>query len=239
MALPKLNEVPMYEMTIPSTGKMVRYRPYLVKEEKVMMMAFESGETRAALRSVIDTIEKCLEEGASINMNDLTLFDIEYMFIKLRSKSVGEVSSLVSPCTNSECKHKNPIDVDLDTLEVMVPKDSNVITLTDNVKVEFRYPSYKSMAETNIDKVEEDPEVALEMISRCIVAVLHGDERISSKDESLEELKSFVESLTSSQFQKVSKFFSDMPRLEKEITYVCEKCSTQNTIMLKGIDSFF
>ena len=237
MALPKLNEVPMYEMTIPSTGKKVRYRPYLVKEEKVMMMAFESGETRAALRSIIDTIEKCLEEGSNINMNELSLFDIEYMFIKLRAKSVGEISNLISPCRG--CQHKNPIEVDLDTIEVDVPEGKNIVPITDNVKIELRYPSYVTVIQSDIENIEQNAETALELIARSIVAVIQGDERINSKDEPIESMKEFLESMTASQFQKVSDFFGDTPRLEKEIRYACEKCGQENKAMLRGLDNFF
>ena len=239
MALPKLNATPMYEMTIPSTGQVVRYRPYLVKEEKIMMLAFESGDTRAALNSVIDTIDICLEESANVNVNELSLFDIEYMFVKLRSKSVGEVSNLVSTCINSECKHKNPIQVDLETLDLNVPEGDTIIPLTDNIKVELKYPSYKSMIQSDIEKLEENPEVALELISKCIVAILTDEERINAKDESVEDLKQFIESMTSSQFQKVAGFFENMPRLEKEISYNCQKCTKENLILLKGLDNFF
>ena len=239
MALPKLNATPMYEMTIPSTGQVVRYRPYLVKEEKIMMLAFESGDTRAALNSVIDTIDICLEESANVNVNELSLFDIEYMFVKLRSKSVGEVSNLVSTCINSECKHKNPIQVDLETLDLNVPEGDTIVPLTDNIKVELKYPSYKSMIQSDIEKLEENPEVALELISKCIVAILTDEERINAKDESVEDLKQFIESMTSSQFQKVAGFFENMPRLEKDISYNCQKCGKENMILLKGLDNFF
>ena len=239
MALPKLNATPMYEMTIPSTGQVVRYRPYLVKEEKIMMLAFESGDTRAALNSVIDTIDICLEESANVNVNELSLFDIEYMFVKLRSKSVGEVSNLVSTCINSECKHKNPIQVDLETLDLNVPEGDTIVPLTDNIKVELKYPSYKSMIQSDIEKLEENPEVALELISKCIVAILTDEERINAKDESVEDLKQFIESMTSSQFQKVAGFFENMPRLEKNISYNCQKCGKENMILLKGLDNFF
>lgn len=239
MALPKLNATPMYEMTVPSTGQKVRYRPYLVKEEKIMMMAFESGDTSSALNSVIDTIGFCLEEGSGVEVNELSLFDIEYMFIKLRSKSVGEVSNLVSTCSNDECRHKNPIAIDLDSLELHVDRSETIVSLTDNVKVELSYPSYRNMIQSGIDKVEDDPDVALEMISRCVVAILSGEERINAKDESLADIKEFVESMTSSQFEKISNFFNNMPRLEKKLDYTCQKCGRENKILLKGIESFF
>lgn len=239
MALPKLNETPMFEMTVPSTGQKVRYRPYLVKEEKVMMMAFESGDTKSALQSIVDTISSCIEEGAGIDANKLSIFDIEYMFIKLRAKSVGEISNILATCSNSECRHSNPIEIDLDTLEVNVPKGNRIIEMNDNVQVEMRYPSYKDVANVEFDKVQEEPEIALGMIARSIEAILYNDERISAKDESPKDLVNFIESMTSSQFERVSKFFEDMPRLEKEITFNCLKCEKENTLLLRGLENFF
>ena len=142
MALPKLNDKPKYELTIPSTGKKVKYRPYLVKEEKILMMALESGDKNSALNAVIDTIEACVSD--KVDRTQLALFDIEYMFIMIRSKSVGEISEVGIKCTS--CHAVNEISIQLDNVQVKKPDGSNEIELSDTIMLKMKYPSFSDVA---------------------------------------------------------------------------------------------
>ena len=154
MALPKLNETLNFEMSVPSTGKKVKYRPYLVKEEKVLLQAFESGDPKTCLEAMIDTIEACLDERTKIDVGSLATFDVEYMFVKVRSKSVGENSDLVIAC--GECKHENPVNVNLDEIDIDVSDRENVIPITENISVEMRYPTYEVLTKQDLSKIEKE-----------------------------------------------------------------------------------
>lgn len=237
MALPKLNETPMYELTVPSTGQKARYRPYLVKEEKVLMMAYESQDTKSVLRAVVDTISSCLEEGHAINLNNLTTFDVEYMFTRIRSKSVGEVSKVNIKC--GPCKALNEYAIDLDTVEIEVDRNKNMIEMAEGIFIEMRWPSYLDFIEKDIEEQTQNIDAIFDLISESIVAVHYKDERIDAKDQSKEELKEFVTNLTSSQFQKLANFFEDIPTMKKNIEFNCVKCGEKNEMMLKGMSDFF
>lgn len=233
MALPKLNATPNYTVKVPSTGKTVGYRPYLVKEEKVLMIAFETGDQKQALGAVVDTLAACIEDD--IDVNALTTFDIEYLFTQIRSKSVGEKSTIMLPC--SSCEHKNEVDLDIASIEVEVPKDKkNIIELTPSVSVEMQYPSYRAI--TGVDLDGQETELGFQMLIKCISAIHTDEERYDASDASEEELMEFIESMTTSQFQQVSAFLQDMPSLQQEVKFLCEKCGTGNTQTLKGIGDF-
>lgn len=227
----------MYEMTVPSTGQKVRYRPYLVKEEKVMMMAFESQDPKNTLDAIVDTIKACVE--GDVDYNKLTSFDVEYMFIKLRSKSVGETSTVTVKCPEESCKKNTELTIDLESIEVEVPEKNNLIEVAPGIIVEFEYPSYKSIADTTIELGQENPDSALTMIAKSITAILTENERINARDESIEELKTFLESMTNSQFLKIAEFFENMPRLKKDIEYRCIGCGKEEKISLRNLQDFF
>ena len=138
MALPKLNDAPKYEIAVPSTGQKVRYRPYLVKEEKVLMLAMESQDQRSALNAIVDTIESCVQDD--LNTKDLTTFDVEYLFTQIRSKSVGETAKIGVTCTH--CDQQNEIEIKLDDIKVGNPDGLETnIELTDNITLLMRWPS--------------------------------------------------------------------------------------------------
>ena len=165
MALPKLNETPKYEVTIPSTGKTVRFRPYLVKEEKVLMMAFESGDQKASLRAIVDTIQACVVDD--LDVENLATFDIEYLFTQIRSKSVGESSTLMIKC--SECEKQNEYKFDVSTVKIEMPKQESVVELTPSVTIELGYPTYKTVMNTDLNGNEID--VGFEMAGNCIKTI--------------------------------------------------------------------
>lgn len=235
MALPKLNDKPKYELTIPSTGKKVKYRPYLVKEEKILMMALESGDKNSALNAVIDTIEACVPE--KVDRSQLTLFDIEYMFIMIRSKSVGEVSEVGIKCTS--CNTVNEISIQLDDVQVKKPDEKlGEIELNDTISLKMKYPSFSDVASLE-SKDLSDTEKVFHLIGKCLESVTTEEEHILIKDTTEAEVNEFIESLSSSQFIKVKDFIENIPSVEKEVKFNCKSCLAENEILLRGIDDFF
>ncbi len=234
MALPKLNDKPKYELTIPSTGKKVKYRPYLVKEEKILMMALESGDKHSALNAVIDTIEACVSD--KVDRTQLALFDIEYMFIMIRSKSVGEISEVGIKCAS--CNAVNEISIQLDNVQVKKPEGSNEIELSDTIMLKMKYPSFSDVASLEGKEISATEKV-FELITKCLESVTTEDEYILIKDTPEAEVTEFIESLSSAQFTKVKEFIERIPSVEKEVQFVCKSCSEANKILLRGIDDFF
>jgi len=200
MALPKLNDSPKYSMKIPSSQKRVRFRPYLVKEEKILMMAAETKDAAATMGAIADTIEACCEE--SIDRNNLTTFDVEYMFTKIRAKSSGETSKILLPC--SECERKNEVTIDLDKLEIKMPKVDNIAKLTSDISVELRYPPFVNLLEYDFENIKST-ETGFTLAAECIKAIQHNEERIDISEVSKEEVIDFLEQMTSEQFQSKKK----------------------------------
>jgi len=235
MALPKLNDKPKYELTIPSLQEKVRYRPYLVKEEKVLMMALESQDKASALHAVVDTITSCID--AEIDKSKLTLFDIEYMFIIIRSKSVGEVSDLGLKC--SSCEKINDVSVKLDDIEIKKDKEvSKEIQLDENISLTMKYPNFNDVLKFE-DNELTDTERTFMLIGKCMESIETEEENILLKDVSDKEIDDFIESLNSQQFAKVREYVENMPRVEKEVKFICGGCEKENKIILSGIDDFF
>ena len=169
-ALPKLNATPTHELTIPSSGQKVSYRPYLVKEEKILLLAFESQDEKQAMQAMVDTIIACVNE--KLNPKTFTSFDVEYMFTQIRSKSVGETTKINVAC--SECGTNNEQTINLAELKVEVPEINNVIELTDNISVELKYPSFEAFIK-NYGKDKTETEFSYMVINNCIDAVINGE----------------------------------------------------------------
>lgn len=235
MALPKLNSTPSYTVTIPSTGQKVKYRPYLVKEEKVLMIAFETGDQKEALSAIVDTLDVCIKDD--LDTRALATFDIEYLFTQIRSKSVGEKSTIMLPCQEEGCSGKTETDLTISDIEVVMPESSsNIIELTPSISIEMKYPSYGAILETDLNGEEMD--IGFQMLIECVSAIHTEDERMDATDSSKEELLEFIESMTTEQFKKVSAYLQDIPSLRKDVEFLCEKCGTANTHTLKGISDF-
>jgi hypothetical protein len=230
MALPVLNDTPKYELKIPSTGKKIKFRPYLVKEEKVLMMAAESGDGVQMMSAIMDTIQSCVQSQTKVE--SLTTFDIEYLFIKLRSKSVGESSTINLSCES--CKEPNEHVIDLESIECVGGTKDKLIKISDEVTVEMKYPSYK-----DINLNQDENEMGFDILANSMSAVLTEEDRIEMADETPENIRKFLESMTKEQFEKVSTFLLDMPQVKHKIVYDCVKCHEPNEIELKGIQSFF
>lgn len=235
MALPKLNSAPVYEMTIPSTGQNVTYRPFLVKEQKNLLIAFEAQNRRDLVRAVQRTIEACVEDDID---NNLTTFDVDYMFTKIRSKSVGETADILVPC--SKCETKNEVKVDLDDVVVDSEIPEMLVQITDDVSVQMKFPTYDDfLGNTNLLDSTTVTEALLQLIITCMDSVLTEEERFSLRDETTEDVINFLESMTSEQFERISQFANNIPNVTKTISFSCESCGHENEKTLKGLDDFF
>jgi hypothetical protein len=234
MALPILNTA-KYETTIPSTGRAVEYRPYLVKEEKILMIALESQDQKAIIRAVKDVIESCV--FGDIDVNNLAIFDVESLFLALRSKSVGEGVDVNIKC--EKCDGENQHTVNLQ--EIAVPEvgeqDKNIM-ITEDVGVSMRYPSFLDMENVDEDELQKVSGV-MKLITSCIDSVYDKDSIYKASDQTEKELVDFVDSLNSEQFQKMSDWFEAMPTLKHTIEFNCITCKEGNVQELRGLQSFF
>lgn len=237
MALPKLNENPKYDLVIPSTKQKVNFRPYLVKEEKVLLIATESRDVKSGVTAIVDTLKAVIDED--IDVSSLTLFDIEYMFTMVRSKSVGESADLVGTC--EECQEKTDINVNLDDIKIPKIKEKNIIKLTDEVSVEMRYPSWTTTVNNQFVFDDNVPEIEkiLHLVLDSMYAIMTDEEKIMVKDESRESILAFVESMTVEQYNKLKEFLESTPVVEKDITFNCSKCNHKNELTIRNITDFF
>ena len=234
MALPKLNDSPKYTLKIPSSQKSVRFRPYLVKEEKVLMMAAGTKDTSATMGAIADTIEACCE--GSIDRDSLTTFDIEYMFTKIRAKSSGETAKILMAC--SDCETNNEISIDLDKLDVKMPKVKNIAKLTKDISVELRYPPFVNLLEYDFQNINST-ETGFSLAAECIKAIHHNEERIDVNEVSKKEVVDFLEQMTSEQFKIIMEFMETMPKLEHTAKFKCSACEKPNSQKIEGLNSFF
>lgn len=239
MALPRINETLNFTLTIPSTGQIVKYRPYLVKEEKVLLQAFESRDQKTCLEAMCDTLNACLDQESKVDVSRLATFDVEYMFTQMRAKSVGETSTIFIRCKTPDCKQSNEYVINLEDLSVHVDRQNNIIPITDSIKVEMRYPSYDSLVSGEVDAAQTDLNTALSLIAGSIAAVITDDERISSDSVSKEELQEFLTSMTANQLKLLTDFLEEMPALKHNAEFKCIKCGTDNELELKGLSDFF
>lgn len=236
--LPKLNETPKYEFMVPSTGKNVRFRPYLVREEKVLLTAFSTDDKRHGLKAVADTVIAC--SNGELEHTDLTLYDLQYLFSKIRAKSVGEKVPLNIPC--NECKTKNPVIVDIDNIELeAADKRNQKIELTDTISVEVNFPSYMSVLDNDVLMKPDvtEAERLIETVCESIVAVHTEEERIDMKEESREAVREFVESMDTIQFKAMKEFVQSGPQLSFSISFDCRDCNHHNDYTIRNLEDFF
>jgi hypothetical protein len=234
MALPSLNASPAYELTVPSTGEQLKFRPFLVKEQKILMLANESQDKKQIINAMLNTITSCVD-GA--DTNNLTTFDVDYIFTQIRAKSVGEKIEFKFPC--KQCESPNETMVNLEELKMGEVKGEKIVELNDKVSVKLKYPSYSNILRSMTDKVKSETEMAMDVIIACMDSVLTDEENISLKHETKDEINKFVDSMSGKQFEEVSKFVQDMPQLEHTVKFNCVSCGHQNKLELKGLDDFF
>lgn len=232
MALPQLNSA-RYEIVIPSQGRTVSYRPYLVKEEKILMIALESQDQNMIMRAIKDVIEQCVYDD--IDVNKLAVFDIETLFLALRSKSVGENMDLKIKC--SECESLVDVAINVDDIEIPQVNTENVVMLTETIGVTLRYPSFEMVS--NIGDDIDTVDGAFKMIADCIDTIFEDDAIHNASDITQAEMNEFLENLNSDQFKKMSTYFEDMPALKHDLNYTCPSCTKTNHMELKGLQSFF
>ena len=229
MSLPKLN-TPVYEAILPSTDKVIKFRPFLVKEEKVLLTAMEDGSQTALMNAIKTILKNCVQ--GNLDVERLPLFDIEYLFLKLRSKSIGEISEIGLKCTDTECGGVNQISINMDEIEVTKPEGHNrKIMISDDVGVIMSYPVIKTAGIT-----EED---GMAIVKDCIEMVFTEEEQHERDSFTSKELDEFIESMDTKQFGKIKEFFDTMPKLQHTINYKCEKCGEDKEVTLQGLDSFF
>lgn len=233
--LPKLNESIKYSTKIPSSNVDIQFRPFLIKEEKILLIAMESQDERVIINAIGDTVNACIADD--VNVFDLPLFDLEYLFLQIRSKSVGETSEVKIGCNS--CGHKNDVVIPIDDIKVKMPKVEKQIPITSEVTLVMKYPSLSDILKTKAFDEQNAIEKHMETFYACLEAVETKDERFPIVDESAEEIKRFVESLTSSQFEKVKAFVDTIPTLKHTIKFDCASCGTENTRRLQGTSDFF
>ncbi len=245
MALPRVAS-PTYELKIPSTGQKVSFRPFLVKEEKTLLMAMESGDNTSMTNAMKDIISSCTE--GSVNIKDLAPFDLEYFFLQLRGRSIGEIIEVKSPrppnftncCKEAEEEDVCDLSINIDEIKVDTSKiKPSDIEVTKDIGVKMKYPSMESVQKYNIEGDTMKSEDIFKLIIDCVDYIWDGDDIFKAKDHTKKELNEFIDSLSSGQFEKIRDFFESMPRLSHDVDWKCPRCGKSKTLVLTGVDSFF
>ena len=238
MALPVLsNDKPTYEVVVPSTQEKFKFRPFLVKEQKSLLIAFESQDNKQILTTMLNCIESCVP---GIDLNKLATFDMDYIFTQIRAKSVGEKSTIMTKCV--KCEEENKVEINLEKIKMEKAElKSKVIPITDQINVQMKYPTYMDvLANPNISNDNSsEVEVLFDSIRSCLYAVQTGDDNIIISQEPHEEVEKFINSLTNQQLEKITQFVSSMPTLTHREKFQCQKCGHENTLALRGLQDFF
>lgn len=236
MPLPTI-VTPSYELNLPSSGKKIKYRPFLVKEEKILILAIESGSIKDISRAIKDVLKNCiLTKGVKID--ELPTFDIEYLFLNIRSRSIGESIDLVITCPDDNETKVNK-QIYIDEIEVKTNEDHNPdIKLDDTYTMRLKYPSLDQFIDENFN-FDEGKDNSFDIISSCIDIVYSDEEAWEAKDCTKKELLEFVERLNSSQFKEVEKFFDTMPKISHDIEVENPNTKVKSTVKLEGLASFF
>ena len=233
MALPKL-DTPTYRLTIPSTREEIEYRPFLVKEQKLLMMAQESEDERQVIDTVGKLVSSCTFE--KIDSDNSPLFDIEYVFLKIRGKSVGEKIKLNLTCPDDE-KTQVETEIDLEDVSVqMIADHTNEIQITDTVKMFLKYPILKNMKSVASD--DSQTKQVFEVLSQCIHEIHFGEQVFNRVDISKKDINEFIDQLTSGQFDKILDFFNTMPKLRHVIPVTNPKTKVESEVVVEGLASF-
>jgi RNA polymerase-binding transcription factor DksA len=235
MNLPTLS-TPKYSLTIPSNGKTITYRPFLVKEEKILLIAQESENQTQMINAIKDVIHSCT--FGAVDPNKLASYDLEYIFLKLRAKSVGENTNVGLKCTH--CSHANFVEINIDDIEPIMPErvDPRVM-LTETVGVNLKHMTVQDMTLLSSNKKANAGEIMISTIISHIDSIFDADKIYPAENCSREELEAFVQSLSRSQMTTIEKFISTVPKIEKDVFFKCEKCGENNEIKISGVQSFF
>ena len=233
MALPKLN-TPTYELVLPSTGEKIKYRPFLVKEQKLLMLAQESKDENSLADTLGQLVKSCTFE--KIDAENSPMFDIEYIFLKLRAKSVGETAE-ISILAKDDNKTRVPIKVNLDEIDIHMTADhTNEVQIDDKIKLVLKYPVLKDMK--HISESDDEYKKMFAVLNKCIHEIHHGDKIYNSIDVTQKEIDEFVESMNTSQLAKVLDFFTTMPKLRHPVSFINPKTKVKNEVVLEGLQTF-
>jgi len=238
-----MNTMPTFNLKVPSTGKTIKYRPFVVKEEKALLIAHQSEDVRVMLDTLKGVIKACVI--GDINVDELAVFDLEYIFTKIRGKSVGETIELLFPCDEDHGEEINKkaiskVTVDIGSLEVVKnPKHTNKIELFDDVGIVMKYPSLDVASEIDNTDTAAGVDGIFNVVMECIDFIYQGNDIFYAKEQTREELSMFVNNLTSEQFGKIQAFFDTMPKLSTNIEYTCPVCGKHHKRVLEGLNNFF
>ena len=232
MALPKINNV-LYDLELPSSGEVVEYRPFLVKEEKILLMALEGKDEKEMVKAIKQIITQCVATE-KFNINKLAMVDLEYLFLNIRGKAVGDVSTI---SFEHGCGEVISVDVDLSKVEIVNNENiSDLVNLTEDIMIRLKPPSLDNViGAANKNQID----VVMEVVRECLVEIIQGKDVFSAQDHTKEELDEFLNSLNSGQFQKIQTYYESLPKMKQDIEYTCEKCGKTETETLEGLASFF
>ena len=238
MPLPKI-ATPVYELELPSTGQTIEYRPFLVKEEKVLVIALESEDTKQITTAIKNVIKNCIRTKG-VKVEDLPTFDIEYLFLNIRGKSVGEEIEVNVTCPDDGVTQV-PITINLDDIQVQKNEEhTNRIKVDDSIMMEMKYPSLDQFIKNNFDFDEKNAmDQSFDLIATCIDKIFTEDEVWAVEDCSKKEIVEFLEQMNSSQFKEIEKFFETMPKLSHSIKVKNPKTKKENEVVIEGLAGFF
>jgi len=241
MPLPKIN-TPTYELTLPSNKKKIRYRPFLVREEKILVLAMESNDQKQITDAIIQIIGDCLITK-NIDVTKLPTFDIEYLFLNVRSKSVGETVEVNITCPD-DGKTTVETSINIDDIKVVKNKDHKfIIQLDDKYSMKLKYPTLDQFVENNFDfemaEPKESVSAAMSMLSTCIDMIYDQEESWDASESTKEELDEFIDQLNTKQFQEVEQFFRTMPKLTHKLKVKNPQTGVESEVVLEGLASFF
>ena len=243
MALPKI-DVPIYEVKIPSSGKNIRFRPFTVKEEKLFLMAAQGDDTKTSINTIVQVLNNCILDD--IDVEKMPLFDIEYLFLNLRARSISEVVELSYKCNNivpdnsgADKRCNNVVNINVNVLEIeptIDPSHTTKIELSDKLGLVMRYPNMNFLS---TDIAKDEFSIVIDLILDCIEYIYDDEAIYYSKDSTKEELTEFLDSLPSKDLEKIKSFFDTLPKMKKDLDFKCNKCGHTEKIALEGIESFF
>lgn len=239
MALPKI-DTPIYDIVLPLSKKTIRFRPFLVKEQKNLMMALEADDRDTIEKNIKQVLNNCAV--TEIDIDKLPVVDVEYYFLQLRARSVGEIVDNTYICNNivdgNECKNKMKVEFNL--LDLKIEKNetiSDIINLTDKISLKLKYPEFATVEK--LSQKDNAVDVAFQIVVDSIEYIFDGEQYYYANESTPEELMQFIESLSQEQFSQIEKFFDNLPRLNKKIEMKCTKCGYEHKIELEGLESFF
>jgi hypothetical protein len=238
MPLPKI-ATPTYELELPSTGQAIQYRPFLVKEEKLLVLALESENTKEITTAIKNVIKSCIQTKG-IKVEALPTFDIEYLFLNIRGKSVGEEIEVNVMCPDDGETYV-PVKINIDDIQVQKKEEhSNKIKLDDHLMMEMKYPSLDEFIKSNFDfSAENSMDQSFDLVASCVDKIYNEEEVWAAADCTKKEVHEFLEQMNSAQFKEIEKFFESMPKLSHEIKVTNPNTKVESTVVLEGLSSFF